>query len=110
MKIHGNGGGKIQGLDRSKKAKSSSSSNSGVASSKPSESDRIELSDQNESLSVIRQMVADVPDIRMEEVERVMKKLKDGKYPVDYEKVADSFIKEALITEVARKMIKKRDA
>ena len=110
MKIHGNGGGKIQGADRSKKAKPAASSNSGVASASSSDSDRIELSDQNESLSVIRQMVADVPDIRMEEVERVMKKLKDGKYTIDYEKVADSFIKEALMTEVARKMMKKRDA
>jgi flagellar biosynthesis anti-sigma factor FlgM len=110
MKIHGNGGGKIQGTDRSKKAKPAASSKSGVASASSSDSDRIELSDQNESLSLIRQMVADVPDIRLEEVERVMKKLKDGKYSIDYEKVADSFIKEALMTEVARKMMKKRDA
>jgi flagellar biosynthesis anti-sigma factor FlgM len=109
MKINGNGGAKIQGADRSKKTKTSGS-NSGVASKSAEASDRIELSEHSESLSVIRQMVADVPDIRMDEVERVMKKLKDGKYTIDYEKVADGFIKEALLSEVARKMMKKRDA
>jgi len=114
MKIDGGkGNNRISGAN-AKKANAKGGSNSASKSSgllgESSGGDRIEVSAQTETLDIIRQMVSDVPDVRMEEVERVMKKLKDGKYQVDYEKVADGFIKEALLNEFAKRMGKRRDA
>ncbi len=110
MKIDGgNGGKRIPTVDRSKKSAAKSGSGS-VVNKSDGESDRVEIDAHSSALDVIRQMVSDVPDIRMDEVERVMKKLKDGKYPFDYEKVADGFIREALMSELSKRMSTKRGA
>jgi len=109
MKIDGGGGNnRITGANAKKTAAKAGSKSAGILS-QPEAGDKIEVSEQTESLDIIRKMVADVPDVRMDEVERVMKKLKDGKYQVDYEKVADGFIKEALMTELSKRLSKKRD-
>lgn len=108
MKI--NGGGKVGGPDRSKGAARSAkggSTSKAVTTPTTGAQDRIEVSDHVETLDVIRQMVSDTPDIRLEEVDRIVQQLKRGKYKVDFEKVAEGFIKEAILSEMTKKMVKR---
>ena len=52
---------------------------------------------------MIRGLVAQTPEIRVEEVDRLMSEIKNGRYKIDFEKVAESFLKEALIHEISIK-------
>ncbi|MDB5038414.1 MAG: Flagellar biosynthesis anti-sigma factor FlgM [Bacteriovoracaceae bacterium] len=65
--------------------------------------DAVEVSDHLQTIEIIRGLVQSSPDIRMSEVDRISKKLKDGTYKIDYEKVADAFIREVIMNEIARK-------
>jgi anti-sigma28 factor (negative regulator of flagellin synthesis) len=48
-------------------------------------------------------MVSETPDIRVEEVDRIVRELKSKKYKIDFEKVAEGFIKEAILNEISRR-------
>lgn len=65
--------------------------------------DMVEVADHATTLEVIKGLVANSPDVRVDEVERIVRQMKTGKYKIDFAKVAEGFIKEAIRTELARK-------
>jgi flagellar biosynthesis anti-sigma factor FlgM len=69
--------------------------------------DSVEVSDHTTAIQVIKDLVNGTPDIRAHEVERVSKMLKNGQYKFDLEKVAEAFIRETIVSELARKSGKK---
>jgi flagellar biosynthesis anti-sigma factor FlgM len=69
--------------------------------------DKVEVVDHAATIEMIKDLVADSPDVRVDEVERVIGQLKSGKYKIDFAKVAEGFIKEVILTEIARKPRKK---
>lgn len=113
MKIDGFGksssSSKTSKSDKSSKAKKAGGKGR-VAAKSPSSSndkleaaDRMEVSGSVETLDQIRQMVAETPDIRVGEIDRIVSELKSGQYKVDFNKVAEGFIKETLLNEVAKR-------
>lgn len=70
----------------------------------PFVSDAVEVSDHASTLKMIRGLVQNSPDIRAEEVDRIVSQLKEGRYKINFEKVAESFIKEALLNEIEKKV------
>lgn len=108
MKIDGFGSGKIERTKKQSKAsKSKTVSSAPNSSSEASVTDKIEVSDHLETLDVIRSLVADLPDMRMDEVDRIVSQLREGKYKINFEKVAEGFIKEAILNEMAKKSLGK---
>lgn len=69
--------------------------------------DMVEVADHASTIEVIKNLVADASDVRVDEVERIIGKLKSGKYKIDFAKVAEGFIKEVILSEIARKPRKK---
>lgn len=66
----------------------------------------VEVSDHSETLGMIREIVAETPDVRVGEVERIVDEIKNGKYKLNFEKIAEGFIREAIENEMARRMRK----
>lgn len=91
----------------SKSGKKSSASKSSGAKGEDSIKDMISVSGHEETLDLIRGMVNEQPDVRVEEVDRIVGELKGGKYKIDFEKVAEGFIKEAIVNEMTKKQRKK---
>ncbi len=69
--------------------------------------DEVEVSDSAATIELIKDLVGSTPDIRLDQVERISKKLRDGSYKINYEKVAEAFIREVILTEISRKPRKK---
>lgn len=65
--------------------------------------DAVEVSDHITTIEIIREIVSSTPDIRADQVEKISKKLKNGSYKIDYEKVAEAFIKDVISNEIAKK-------
>lgn len=65
--------------------------------------DTVEISSHAQAVEAIRELVATAPDIRAEQVARITDLLKQGKYKIDYKKVAESFIKHVIMEELSRK-------
>jgi len=105
MKIDGFGGGNR--IDRKGAAKAKGANKKSVASSPASPastaSDEIRIAPEADSLMMIQRMVDQSPDIRVEEVDRIVGELKSGKYKVSFEQVAEAFIKEALVHELSKR-------
>ncbi len=102
MKIDGVRGRSTSRVDSSKKkdrAKASASKSSVLQRM----GDEIEVTDHSSTMELIRSMVSETPDIRVEEVDRIVKELKSKKYKIDFEKVAEGFIKEAILNEISRR-------
>lgn len=113
MKIDGFGpGGRVGGPKKSDKAKgakkSSGKSNVAKSGGKPSgdkieAADEVQVSSHSETLDMIRDMVGETPDVRVEEVERIVNEMKSGKFKVNFEKVAEGFIREAIVNEMSKR-------
>lgn len=108
MKVGGVKGG-VGGASKSKGA-SKSGAGAKVEARSPivsalgtAPADRVEVSDHASTIEVIKGLVAESPDVRVDEVERIISKLKGGKYKIDFAKVAEGFIKEVILSEIARK-------
>ncbi len=87
-----------------KKAATSKSSSKATASRVSSSfQDSVEVSDHHETLAMIRSMVAQSDDVRVDEVERIVTQLKNGKYRINFERVAEGFIKDAILNELSKK-------
>lgn len=102
MRIDGVRGRAASRVDSSKKkdrAKGSARSSSVLQRM----GDEISISDHSSTMDLIRSMVSETPDIRVEEVDRIVKQLKSKKYKIDFEKVAEGFIKEAILNEISRR-------
>lgn|GEM_PF-4291612 len=117
MKISGFGSKKVSKSSKSKKssrgkkAGGSSVATTGASSSGSAEGgDNVEVVDHAETLELIRGFVGGTPDIRVDEVDRIVSQLKGGKYKINFEKVAESFIKEAILNEISKKGLKKAKA
>lgn len=114
MKIDGFGSKKVSRSKASKKSSSAGGAKGkGAVARNASKggagsSDKIEVSDHIETLDMIRGMVEDTPDIRAGEVDRIVGELKSGKFKINFEKVAEGFIKEAIMNEMAKKNAKKK--
>jgi len=91
----------------SKAQKSARSKAKGTSQPQISRMDSVDVSNHEETLEVIKGLVAESPDIRMEEVDRIVSLLRNGKYKIDFERVAEGFIKEAILNEMAKKSGKK---
>lgn len=107
MKVSGPKSGGATRTSGSKSAgKGSKKSDAKVGSLAPLTSamtaDALEVSDHVSTLEAIKTIVNETPDIRVDEVERVAQKLKSG-YKIDFEKLAEAFIKEVIMNELARK-------
>lgn len=66
---------------------------------------KVQLSDQALGVSTAKQKALDIamntPDIRMDRVEELKAKLKNGEYKIDAEKIAEGIAKEALLDDLA---------
>lgn len=105
MKIDGIKGG-IRSADKSKKASkgaASAGSKSGSSISGFGETAEVEVSDHASTLNLIKELVDASPDVRVDQVERIVGEIKGKKYKMNFEKVAEGFIKEAIITEMAKR-------
>jgi flagellar biosynthesis anti-sigma factor FlgM len=69
--------------------------------------DALEVSDHLTTVEIIRNLVQATPDVRTGDVERISNQLKNGSYKIDYEKVAEAFIREVIVNEIARRPRKK---
>lgn len=100
---------KIDGLSkptraqRTKKSEKTKSAGASKSMSSLGEADTVEVADHSQTLDLIRSLVSETPDVRVDEVDRIVRQLKGGKYKINFEKVAEGFIKEAVLTEMARK-------
>lgn len=106
MKISGAKAGGVNRTDKSKGRQTSKTKSSGVTMSPISSgttADSIEVSDHAATMEVIKGLVADTPDIRTDEVDRIVNQLKGGKYKMNFERVAEGFIKEAILNEISKK-------
>lgn len=106
---------KVSGSKGSAKVAGSRPSRRSTKSSQPSlkpvtrsVGDSLEVSDHHATLEVIRELVSETPDIRVDEVERVIDQLKRGKYKFNFEKIAEGFIKEAILSEISKRPRKLR--
>ena len=57
-----------------------------------SEEDRFVLSSQSSEVNSIKERVHQLPDIRMEKVERLRQLIQNGNYEIDSQKMADSIL------------------
>ena len=100
---------KIDGINkpirsqRTKKSEKARAAGSAKSMSPMGETDTVEVADHSQTLDLIRSLVSEAPDVRVDEVDRIVRQLKGGKYKINFEKVAEGFIKEAVLTEMARK-------
>ena len=66
---------------------------------------KVQLSDQALEASTAKQKALDIamntPDIRMDRVEELKARLKNGEYKIDSEKIAEGIVREALIDDLA---------
>ena len=66
---------------------------------------QVQLSDQALEVSTAKQKALDIamntPDIRMDRVEELKAKLKNGEYKIDPEKIAEGIAREALMDDLA---------
>lgn len=112
MKIDGVGPRGVSSAKGSKKAgaakKAGAKKPAGKAGKKFS-GDKIEVSDHIQTLEMIRGIVETSEDIRADEVDRIMSEMKNGQFKINFEKVAEGFIKEALLNEISSKGLKKRE-
>ena len=62
-----------------------------------SSGDKVELSIQSKEMQKIYDLLQMTPDVRAEKVEALRKRIEEGKYQVDPDRVADKMIKESLM-------------
>lgn len=108
MKIDGFGsGGSITGVKKPGEKKLDKAEKKTVASSQGAasvEGDQVDLHTHQQALDFIKQLVDNTPDLRAEEVDRVLEKMKDPEgYRINLERVAEGFLKEAILNELSRK-------
>jgi len=113
MKISGFKSKSIAGAKRSRSSSKASEakieSMGETSRGTPSAIDSVEVGDHLATIDLIKNLVAGTPDLRMDQVERIVHELKSGKYKINFEKVAEGFIKETIITEIARKPKNKKN-
>ncbi len=68
-----------------------------------SDRDAVEISSHADTLSLIEEIVDAQPDVRVDQVERIVDEMKRGRYKINFEKVAESFIKDAILNAVAKR-------
>lgn len=91
---------------KASKAKGSAKSAKGSKSSgdgKVKAFDSVRVEDHTETLELIRNLVSDAPDVRVDEVDRIVGKIRNGQYKINFESVAEGFIREAVENELARR-------
>jgi flagellar biosynthesis anti-sigma factor FlgM len=103
VKISDKKTGGLGKVSRSGRRSSSSKAEIVESASGVSSSDTVEISSHAQAIEAIRELVAATPDIRSEQVARISDLLRQGKYKIDYQKVAESFIKHVIAEELARK-------
>jgi len=110
MKIDGYGsGGKITGPTKTdkkadaKKLQQKQGGIAGIEASSEMTGDTVELNSYQGTLNLVRELVDQSPDIRVEEVDRIVQKMKNDDYRVNLEKVAESFIREAILNELSKR-------
>ncbi|TVQ76248.1 MAG: flagellar biosynthesis anti-sigma factor FlgM [Bradymonadales bacterium] len=108
MKIDGFGsGGSLTGVTKTNKRRSEKAEKkaSGVASAEVSgrlEGDTVELNHHRDTLNLIRDLVRASPDMREDEIDRVVRKIKESNgYQVNLDQVAEGFIREAILNELS---------
>lgn len=101
MKIDGIKGRPLRPVTTRKVAKSTTGSTKTISSMRSEDS--VDVSDHAQTLDMIRDLVDSTPDVRVDEVDRIVRELKGKKYKIDFEKVADGFIREAILNELAKR-------
>lgn len=81
-------------VDKSSKAAKSSSanSNSGAASASGSESVKTNLSAKGKEMAQAKSVAMQSPDVREEKIAELKKRIAEGRYNVDPQKVADKMV------------------
>lgn len=117
MKVGGVGGGgkpiskagKLKASESHKKVEATEKEGS-LESLGAGAGDHVEVSDHAQTLDVIREMVSGSETVRTSEVERIVNDLKSGKFKINFEKVAEGFIREAILDEMSKRSRGKRDS
>ena len=65
--------------------------------SKPSSTDKVELSAESKEMQKIYEVLKSTPDVRAEKVSELKKQVQEGSYQVDSGAVAEKMIKESLL-------------
>src|SRR3712207_5620608 len=101
MKIGGirsGSAGKAKGASSAKKASGKGSASSASSSLKvhgvdsANAPDAVELHDHVQAIELIKSLVNDMPEIRMDQVESISNQLREGNYKIDHERIANGFI------------------
>jgi flagellar biosynthesis anti-sigma factor FlgM len=109
MKIDGFGsGGSVTGVGKaaSQKTEKTKSKSKSVAqaSSPASEGDSVSIESHAQTLSFIKDLVEASPDMRADEIDRVIAKMKEPNgYRINLELVAEGFLREAILQELSIK-------
>ena len=65
--------------------------------SKPSSTDKVELSAESKEMQKIYEVLKSTPDVRAEKVSELKKQVQEGSYQVDSGAVAEKMIKDSLL-------------
>ncbi len=65
--------------------------------------DAVEIGGDKATIDLIQNLVSREGDIRPDEVARVAKKLKNGQFKIDFEKVAEGFIRDVIMNHISKK-------
>jgi flagellar biosynthesis anti-sigma factor FlgM len=103
VKIDGLKPGSVKSSAKSKKSASSSRSTKSSGLKKMGLEDSVEVSDHGKALDMIRELVDASPDVRVDVIDAIVGQIKGGRYKINFEKVAEGFIKEAIMDEVIKR-------
>ncbi len=95
MKIHGNKSpeGQEIHLETSKVSKTNAGGKTS-GSQAPKSSDRIDISDQGKKIAEMMKVIDQLPEVRMDKVNKIKEAIIAGTYQVDSEKIAQKLINE----------------
>ena len=66
----------------------------------PSEEEKVEISSKARDIQKVKNILDDLPDVRMEKVDKIKRSLENGTYNVQGEKVAQKMVRESLLDEI----------
>lgn len=92
MKIEGTGFEPVKAV---KPSKVSQGRKADVAA-RPSAGREVNLSSFAEDVKAAQKAMADIPDVRMEKINRITEQIKNGTYKVDAQKLADAMLSNIL--------------
>ena len=66
----------------------------------PSEEEKVELSSKARDIQKVKNILDNLPDVRMEKVDKIKNSLENGTYNIKGDKVAQKMVRESLLDEI----------